>query len=227
MKKAFITCATAIIFAMSFMSTASAGYGHGHGHGHSHGHSSKKHHAKKRNRKRGKQRMSICRLQMDGSYKLKSLPLRAALRQLARNEDNKEPFVDADGNESCNEIVVPRDTTCKVTLASETVSLSTGETLPAGTELTVEDYIAFRTDIESYVFRTDRDSCDISHSTGPVLGVSLGNETFGTADISFFGLSPRPVLEITTDEVYNDCAFDLESVTGGMDGTCPPLVPVP
>lgn len=178
----------------------------------------------------GQERMGLCHLESDGTYELKTLPIKAALKHLAKHDGDMEPVLDANGEDSCN-FDQPSVTTCAVALSAD-ASLPDGTILEAGTVLTVADYVDLRTDVSSYIYRTDADSCNITDQDTNALVVELYNGTFAPslpASIRFYGTSPRVDLLITSDDVYNDCAFDLEmAMAEAQNGTtCPPLVVAP
>jgi len=168
---------TAVVTAAAIVLSSSALAGKGHKHG--------------KHNKKAKPRMSVCHFQDNGELKLKSLPLRAAVRHLHNHENDMEPVIGEDGVETCETVEPPR-TTCLMDVNGVPTSIS--------------EFIASQ-NVPGVVFNTDSDSCDLKN-----------------ADMFFFLQSgPNLRLLITSQEQYNDCAFDLETAGAAQD-TCPEVV---
>jgi len=220
-KMAVTVCLTAALaLGLSMSAHAGGNKKGGHKHGHSDTHKTNNKANKKRKGKgKNKARMTICHYEMDGSYKLKSLPVKAAIKHLANHELDKEPVVGSDGVESCV-AVQPPQTSCIINID--------------GTDYTIADYLESAA-INDYLepdsfqvtgFNTDANSCDvITDATVNRLPFILYNNVPGWFND---GLGPRLVfvpsnnntLIIGTQEQYNDCAFDIETITNASS-TCP------
>lgn len=154
-------------------------------------------------------RMSICHYRADGTYKLRSLKSHAAVRHLTHHELDREPVVGADGVETCD-FVEPPSTTCLIDVN--------------GVPTTVAEFLSAE-NITDTSFQTDSDSCAVRHSGGSSLAVELyNNADGGGVNIFLFSQNgPNQSLDITSQQQYNDCAFDVETAANAQD-TCPEVV---
>lgn len=172
-----------------------------------------KHQAKHSGKQHGRQkeRMTICHYDVDGTYSEKTLPVRAAMKHLAKHELDKEPVIGDDNSESCVTVEEP-PTTCRVPFE--------------GTEYTVNEYLASQ-NLTVARFETTAGFCRL------ILNDTTGQETADTVflysnadgaglDI-YFGVGNQNRLLIDSAEQYQDCAYDIETAAQ-TDELCPDLV---
>ncbi len=172
---------------------------------------------------KNKPRMSVCHYQLDedmeGSYKLLSLPVKAAMKMLANNELDKEPFVGDDGVETCV-MVEPPASSCVINIDGADYTIAEYLESAAITQYLAPD------NFQVTGFNSDANSCDvITDATLNRIPFALFNNVPGWFDD---GLGPRLIfipsnrntLFIESEEQYNDCAADIEMITNAT-GTCP------
>lgn len=149
----------------------------------------------------GIERMTICHHDMDGVYELKSLPIQAAIKHLAKHDHDREPFVGDDGSETCVLVEEPPELpTCDVTLNDGTETTITDYVLASNQTLTRYD----STSGACRLFYTTEAGADV-----PIVQLFNGGEPFFLEEIRFDDGS-RPV--VNSEEQYNSCAAELQRV---------------
>ncbi len=140
-----------------------------------------------------KARMTICHFDMDGTYKKKSLPLKAAIKHLANHDEDKEPFVGDDGSETCVLVEEPPVLpTCDVTLND-------------GTKTTITEYVTSRNEtLTRYNNSLSSGACRLFYET-----IGADGEAMEVAMVQLFnGQAPSNLLQLRFDD---NSRFDIES----------------